>query len=249
MFDTIHGGNKISQQIIVQIRNLIFEGKLSPGEKLPPEHILTKQFGVSRQTLREALRALEFIGLIDIKKGSAGGPCIAEMDSSNALEILTNYLYFKKLTINHLSEVRKIVEPPAAAMAAAIMTEEELEEMGKVIETSRKANLDSPVIQETGYYDLRFHRLIGECTRNPLLIIIIDFIETVMEDMKRLHRVEKKYYTSIFQSHELIYEALRARDGKAASSEMYAHIIDVQNHLFTSGDTGVWEITAPLIQE
>jgi GntR family transcriptional repressor for pyruvate dehydrogenase complex len=110
MFSTVRG-NKISQQIIAQIRGMIFEGKLSTGDKLPPENILTEQFGVSRQTLREALRALEFIGLIEIKKGTAGGPCIAEMDSSIAQEMLANYLYFKNISVKQVSRSEELSNP------------------------------------------------------------------------------------------------------------------------------------------
>lgn len=239
MFNTVRG-NKISQEIIAQIRNMIFEGKLSAGDKLPPENILTEQFGVSRQTLREALRALEFIGLIEIKKGTAGGPCIAEMDSAIAQEMLANYLYFKKLSMTHVTEFRKIVEPTATAIAAKNITDEELKELGEQVERARKASLESPVLWNTGRYDLDFHRFIGRCTRNPFLEIVIDFLETVMEDMKHHHLVEKKYYLEIFKAHERIYAAMLKRDPELAQKEMHDHIVDVENHLLPLAANDVW---------
>jgi len=240
MFSAVRG-NKISQQIIAQIRGMIFEGKLSTGDKLPPENVLTEQFGVSRQTLREALRALEFIGLIEIKKGTAGGPCIAEMDSSIAQEMLANYLYFKNISVSQVSEIRKIIEPQAAAIATGTITDEELKSLGDIVEISRTVDLDNPDLWNTGSYDLAFHRIIGSSTRNPILIFIIDFIEAVMEDMKRHHLVEKEYYSQIFDAHERIYKALRARDPEKASAEMLEHVVDVQEHLISAKDAGVWE--------
>ena len=161
MFNQVRG-NKISHEIIAQIRSMIFKGKLSAGDKLPSENILTEEFGVSRQTLREALRALEFIGLIEIKKGTNGGPCIAEMDGDIAEEMLANYLYFKKLSVNQITDFRRIVEPPAAATAAIEMTNSELEEIEKLVEVSRKASLESFEVWKTGRYDMNFHKLIGQ---------------------------------------------------------------------------------------
>ena len=119
MFNAV-GFNKASQQIISQIRGLILEGKLSPGDRLPSENALTAQFQVSKQTLREALRALEYMGLIEIKKGVTGGAYVVEVDPGVAKEILTNFLFFKNLTIRNLSEIRKIIEPYAAGVAARI---------------------------------------------------------------------------------------------------------------------------------
>ena len=91
--------NKTTDIIIERIRTAILEGKLKPGDKLPPEKELGDQFGVSRQTMRESLRALEHMGLIILKKGSGGGAFIVEVERQVATQNLANYLYFKNLTI------------------------------------------------------------------------------------------------------------------------------------------------------
>lgn len=112
------GNNKASDLIICQIRKQILAGKLVPGDRLPAERLLMEQFNVSKQTLREALRVLEFLGLVEIKKEMTGGACILEIDNHTALDILSNFFYFKNLSIRDLAEVRKILEPHAASVAA-----------------------------------------------------------------------------------------------------------------------------------
>ena len=91
--------SKITQKIIDQIRTAILEGKLKPGDILPPEKELMEQFGVSKQTLRESLRALEHMGLIDVRKGIGGGAHIVEVDIEVTKQSLANFLYFKDLSI------------------------------------------------------------------------------------------------------------------------------------------------------
>ncbi len=240
MFESVRG-NKISSEIIFQIRNMIFKGKLNPGDRLPPENILTEQFNVSRQTLREALRALEFIGLIEIKKGAAGGPCIAEVDSVVPQEMLANFLYFKNLSVNQVCDFRKTIEPTAARMAAELITDEQLEELRRIVETSKKIDFQNAEIWKTGRYDLIFHKIIGQASQNPLFIIIIEFLENVMEELKVNHIIKQEEYVEIFRSHEQIYSALKNRDADTAARVMYDHIVSVQEYLNATGDRGVWE--------
>ena len=76
--------NKSSEHIIEQIRKAIFEGQLKPGDRLPPERELTQSFEVSKATLREALRSLEVLGFLEIRKGAAGGPFVTEVDMRKA---------------------------------------------------------------------------------------------------------------------------------------------------------------------
>jgi GntR family transcriptional repressor for pyruvate dehydrogenase complex len=80
MFNSVKS-NKISEHIIEQIRKAIFEGKLKPGDKLPPERELIENFGVSKATLREAMRSLEVLGFLEIRKGASGGAFVTEIDS------------------------------------------------------------------------------------------------------------------------------------------------------------------------
>ena len=230
MFNVIRS-SKAPQLIISQIRKQIFEGKLVPGDRLPSESRLMEQFQVSKQTLREALRALEFIGLIEIKKGTTGGAYIAEMDSQIALEVLANFLYFKKLSINDMTEVRKIVEPYSTGIAAASMQDKDIDTLKNLIEKTRN-EFNSDIDSNHSFNDdLEFHCVIARSTKNPLLILMVDFIESLMADKKTVISPSKEFRTSILEAHERIYNSIITRDSDRARTEMSRHITEVEEYM------------------
>ena len=138
MFDSVKP-NKVSQHIIDQIRNAIFEGRLKPGDKLPSEKELTEKFKVSKATLREALRSLEVLGFLEIRKGVSGGAFVTEVDMMKARDSFTNFLLFKNLSLKDLSEVRLLLEPYIAKKATLAITQEDLRRLGKLITDSDRA--------------------------------------------------------------------------------------------------------------
>lgn len=230
MFNAIRE-NKAPQQIISQIRKQIFEGKLRPGDKLPSEKNLMEEFHVSKQTLREALRALEFVGLVEIKKGNAGGACIAEIDSQIALELLADFLYFKKISIHHLTEVRRVVEPYAAGIAALSITDTDKARLKCLVDEVREACDSDNCVNYSFYKDLEFHCVIANSTKNPLLILIVDFIESLMSDAKKLVNANKEMMLSILNAHEKIYKAIDNKDADLAQEEMRKHINEVEKYM------------------
>src|SRR3972149_1077959 len=110
MFNSVKS-NKISEHIIEQVRKAILDGRLKPGDKLPSERELIENFKVSKVTLREALRSLEVLGFLEIRKGVSGGPFVTEVDMKKARDSFINFLHFKNLSLTNLSEVRLILEP------------------------------------------------------------------------------------------------------------------------------------------
>ncbi len=222
--------SKASQQIVSQIRGLILEGKLAPGDRLPSENTLIDQFHVSRQTLREAMRALEYMGLLEIRKGVTGGAFVVEVDPGIAKEVLTNFLYFRRLTIHNLSEIRRILEPHAAASAAGQMSKEDLARLASIIETSKSVGSDA-YSPDVAAKDLDFHRVIAESTNNPILVLVVDFVETLMGDLKKFMRPDASFSAAVLSAHERIYEAIKAKDDKQAAREMEEHVIEVERSL------------------
>lgn len=230
MFLTIRS-NKASDLIVSQIRKQILTGNLMPGDRLPSERLLMEEFNVSKQTLREALRVLEFLGLVEIKKGATGGACIAEIESQTALDILANYLYFKNLSMQNLSDVRKIIEPHAAAVAAKTMTDEELDELKRLIDSSKEHYTSGKVQEEPFNNELDFHCVIANSTKNPLLMLIVEFVESLISDQKTTIKLDKPFLASVIEAHERIYHAIAERDGELAQKEMARHICDVEDAL------------------
>ncbi|MEN8243556.1 MAG: FadR/GntR family transcriptional regulator [Thermodesulfobacteriota bacterium] len=232
----------ITQKIIDQIRTAILEGKLKPGDILPPEKELTEQFGVSKQTLRESLRALEHMGLIDVRKGIGGGAHIVEVDIEVTKQSLANFLYFKDLSIENLSELRKLIEPHAAARAAEAMSAEDLRTLNELNKLARE-NLDKKFMQEMSINEINFHRVIAQTTSNPILVLILDFVEDLLEDFKKVLKPDLAFSKSVLDAHDRIYEAICDKDPEKASAEMYRHVHEVEEHLAKlKEDIDLWQV-------
>jgi len=222
--------NKTTEIIIGQIRTAILEGRLRPGDRLPPEKQLGEQFQVSKQTLRESMRALEHMGLIEVRKGVGGGAFIVAVDEHVAARSLANYLYFKNLTIENLSEFRRIMEPYAASRAAERMSEASISQLEQ-INASTRANLRDKNWEQVSRDEIDFHRLIARQTENPILILMLDFVETLLEDFKKILKPDADFMRSVLEAHEGIHAAIAAGDGRLASERMRDHVVDVEVYL------------------
>jgi GntR family transcriptional repressor for pyruvate dehydrogenase complex len=221
---------KITQKIIDQIRTAILAGKLKPGDRLPPERELMEQFQVSKQTLRESLRALEHVGLIDVRKGVGGGAFIVEVDIEVTKENLANFLYFKNLSIENLSELRKLLEPHSAQKAAESISQADLLKLRKLNESARR-HLAQDALQEITGNEIQFHRILAENTGNPILALMLEFVENLLEDFKKLLKPDRNFSKSVLEAHEMIYAAIENKDPQKASQEMFRHVHDVEIHL------------------
>ncbi len=222
--------NKVSEHIIEQIRRAIFEGKLKPGDKLSSGRELMKTFHVSKVTLREALRSLEILGFLEIRKGVSGGAFVTEVDMKKARDSFTNFLLFKNLSLSNLSEVRLILEPYIAEKAALAITEEDLkglEKLNKECEYILKKNI--PI--ESRKNEIEYHRIIGSVTGNPILMFILDFVENLLIDTKEILQPGKEFSQRVLNAHKRIYKALRERDPKKVREEMIKHVREVEKDL------------------
>jgi GntR family transcriptional repressor for pyruvate dehydrogenase complex len=222
---------KISDQIIDQVRQAIFEKHLTPGDKLPPEKELKDVFKVSKSTLREALHSLENMGFLTIRKGASGGAFVTEVDVRKAGESLSNFLHFQNLSLRDLSDVRILVESHIAEMAARKITEEKLLMLGKMMDDfAEQLKRNIPI----KLYDnqIEFHRILGLAVGNPLLIFILDFISNILLDAKRVLKPRKEFYRKVFRAHKLIYKALLERDSRKAREAMIQHIQEEEEDLF-----------------
>ena len=226
MFKSVKS-NKISEHIVEQIRRAIFEGRLKPGDKLPPEKELIKTFHVSKATLREAMRSLEVLGFLEIRKGVSGGAFVTEVDMKKARDSFTNFLLFKNLSLSNLFEVRLILEPYIAEKAALAITEEDLrrlENLNKECEYVLKN--DIPI--EYRKKEIEYHQIIGSVSDNPILMFILDFVENLLIDTKEILRPGKEFSQKVLNAHKRIYKALVERDPKKAREEMVKHVREVE---------------------
>ncbi len=229
MFDSVKS-DKIPQHIIDQIRSAIFDGRLRPGDKLPSERELAEKFKVSKATLREALRSLEVLGFLQMRKGISGGAFVTEVDMVKARDSFTNFLLFKNLSLEDLSEVRLLLEPYIAAKATPAITEEDLQRLEKLIKDSEHA-MKNHLSMASRQDEIEFHRIIASITGNPILMFILDFVESLLIDTKEILSPGKEFSGKVLRAHRRIYNAFLERNVKKVHEEMVRHIREVEKDL------------------
>lgn len=224
--------NKVSDHIVEQVREAVFEGRLKPGDRLPSEKELIERFQVARGTLREALRSLESLGFVEIRKGASGGAFIREIDIEKVRESFADFLHFKKPSIQDLQEVLLIFEPRIAAKAASVIGPEDLLRLKNHQEACAQAVKHDTADRIRNRW-IEFHRIIANSCGNPILAFLLDVIRHLSRagiDVTR-KPYTKKFNQANLKAHQDIYEALVERDPERASELMTRHIIEVEEML------------------
>ena len=227
VFNQVRQG-RISDNIVAQVKDAIFGGIYRPGDKLPSETELKRLFNVSRVPLREALRSLQEMGLITIKPGVLGGAFVAEMGTKSVSESLVNMMRLGKISINHIWQFRLLIEPSICRLASLQRTDWDIQELEEVLSIREKAvrARKIPVVS-----DIDFHKAIARCTKNPLLILIMDAVgQSLFEFFKRLH-FSLSDHQSINKFHREILDCIKRRESEKAGDLMHGHLIDVQKRL------------------
>lgn len=218
---------RLYEQIIEQIQNLIIEGKIRPGDKLPSERELGEQFGVSRTAVREAVKALREKGLVDVQPGR--GTFIADITGSTSEAMRDSLGLLVKIGLGNdlgkLVQVRTLLEPGIAALAAEMATEEDIQAMQQAVDIMDASMTDSERYAEA---DLKFHLALAGATQNPLIPILIDpVVDLLREQRLRIFLVEGGPQRGQYH-HKQILTAVKQCDSAAASQAMCAHLEQVR---------------------
>lgn len=222
---------KASHQIITKIRNAILTEKLTEGERLPTEPELMRHFGVSRQTIREALCALESMGLLAVRAGIHGGAYIRSVDMDTAQAGLSNFLSGKDFSINNITEVRLALEPYAARVAAAHMDGQAKSDLRSLVARSRKAIEQEEEVRKLRRSEVAFHELIIAATENPIFILMHHFSEHLLWDVKKQLKTQREFSLQVLAAHEKILAAIEESDENLAEQYMRDDILQVESSL------------------
>jgi DNA-binding FadR family transcriptional regulator len=199
-----------------QIKALIVSRQLVAGEALPPERAFAARLGVSRSTLREALRALTEQGIVAARQGSGW---LVQPDGATAAGNLAVFFRLEDVTFEQVFEARMANEPAIARLAAERRTDDELAEI-----VSAQAAMDDPASPEAFLHaDTAFHALIATAAHNVLLSFQMTPTMSLLEDA-RLAVVAHDGAQTSQPEHRRIVDAIRARDGEAAEAAMRDHI-------------------------
>lgn len=213
----------LSQKIERNIEIAIREKRIPVGAKLPTERELCESFSVSRTALREALRRLSARGLIKIQKGS--GMYVSEIKIEDAVKSLNLYydLKFDENLIPQIIQVRKIMEPEIAKLAARNANQEAIEEMESSLEEFIACDPDN-VQRETDLHN-RFHLILAKAARNPIIQITMEPIYSLLPRMRNLFygNIDNEK-GNIIKFHKEIIKAIKKRDEEKAHAVMQKHL-------------------------
>ena len=206
---------------------MIVSGTLRAGDRLPKEADLAAELGLSRSSLREAVRALSLMNILDVRQGD--GTYVTSLEPTLLLEALSFIVDFHRdATVLELLAVRRILEPAATAMAAERATDAELEELGKLLDSLG----ESPSADELVANDLEFHRRIVACSGNSVLSSLVETM-SAPTTRARVWRglTQAGAWERTLAEHRAILHAMVLRDAEAARSWSTVHIASVEQWL------------------
>ena len=233
---------KVYEEIVEQIKKLIVDGKLQPGDKLLSERELSETLTVSRASVREAFSALEMMGIIEIRHGE--GSFVRQVSYASMLDSLSFLLQVEMDDVKHLQEVRKIMEVEMAGIAAVRAMPQDVEDMQRALHNMVE-EVNSGEME--GVADADFHFAIARATHNPVLVRVMKTLSDVMTNTfhfprQRLFLVENMAEV-FYRSHYGIYESIVAKDSQAARSKMSDHLTFVEEAMMRLKRSGLVPIT------
>lgn len=226
-----------TDDVVNGIKRMILSGELHPGERLPVEKELAETLGVSRGSLREGVRALSILGVLNTRQGD--GTYVTALDLSRLLAPMGFVVDLQgDGQARHVHAIRRLLECEAARLAAPVITEDALAEAEKLLDEARELLETRPDEHERIIeIDIAFHRIIAEHTGNPVLAGMIEALasRTVRERLWRSLRQESADRRT-HEEHLAILRALRARDSDVARIRMANHLLGVEESLPDAAD-------------
>ncbi len=220
---------RVSKEIVDQVRDLISSGRLGPGDRLPSERELAQTFRVGRSTVREAIRSMESLGLIEVRPGE--GTFLAGASVKQGRDPLTANLYRTWSTQLKLFEVRAVLEPGLARLAARRASAEQTDRMRDALK-GQEARVEhgEAYVKEDG----AFHLLIAEASGNEILLRIVDELMGLLEETRHSSWKRGDRPNRSLKQHWAILQAIEERNPTMAERRMREHIRSIERIVFTS---------------
>ena len=225
-FLTPVGRTTLTSDICRKLANHLIRGDWQEGEKIPPERVLCQQLGVGRASLREAMKALEIMGMIEIHLGD--GTYVCKRSDFFARPLLWAIASSGKAEAQELSEARKLIEVELAGLAAQRATDEELKAAGACLEQMEKSGANS---KEFLNADIGFHLAIAQAGHNAILLNALLLIRNLMQRWIGGALAVTGVQETALRQHKDIFAALLRRDRDAARAAMGGHLEEMAKHL------------------
>jgi len=214
--------NKVYEEVAKQIERLILK-KLQPGDKLPSERELAEMLQVSRSSIRDAIRGLELMGLVEPRQGA--GTIVREVSAESLVNPFANALKHRQELVGELLDFRKMLEPPLAARAATHATPDEISEMEEILQR-QEATLSRGEASITE--DAEFHYSVALASGNSVVLKVLDILMDLLRETRERSLQLKGRPQKSLAGHRRILAAIKRHDGEAAKAAMRRHIEDVE---------------------
>jgi|CXWL01.1.fsa_nt_gi DNA-binding FadR family transcriptional regulator len=224
---------RVFEEITAQLRRRVIHGHLKPGDRLPAERDLAARLGVSRNTVREALRVLEMAGVLRLQKGATGGAFVASPKGEVVAVAFHDMFQLGSVTPEQLTEARLFIEEPVIRLACERRTEEDLAKLERNVEASLRASKEANFpLRST--INLEFHNILARATRNPMFVAIIGGMISVMQHF--VNTIGPPRGNAVFESRRRFIAHLRARRADAAIAEMADFLREVRRQYLSRLD-------------
>jgi GntR family transcriptional repressor for pyruvate dehydrogenase complex len=220
---------RVSEEIIGQVRDLITSGRLKIGDRLPAERELAKILQVGRSTVREAIRAMESLGILQARPGE--GTFLVSNPADQKPDPFTANAFKSWENQRKLFEVRMVIEPDLAALAARRASFEQIVKMREILQ-EQEASVKQGEIGIKA--DTAFHFLLAEAAGNEILVRIMDSLMTLLHETREASLHTSGRSVSSLKQHKAIIRAIEARDPVAAERRMREHIAGMEKLVFAT---------------
>lgn len=227
-------------EIIAQVRQLIDDGQLSPGDRLPPERALAEQFAVSRNTVREAFRMLEISGIITTRRGQKGGAFITQSGSSAVAASVSQRLSLTDFSLEDLTDCMRWLCELVVRQAAPKLTAEDFAQLEA--NTARGGELSDAVERAVVLAD--FYNILAAATENPVLAVLVDTLTSIIRSL--LPRLDTQNHEFVVRARRKMIKLLKEGEVELAAQELDRYLVRLHAR-WLKADDGRAIHTAPLL--
>ena len=226
---------KRTDDIAEQVKDLIVQQSLSPGDRLPNERELIDRFEASKSTVREALKSLETQGLIRSRTGPGGGTFVAQLSGSRAMELLGNYFFFRQPSIGDIYAVRIELEPELAASVVGHMGDDDFRKLQDTMQIYQHSPRDRGEEYRQRMAELDFHSVLADLSPNPILGFMCGFMQNLLRNLTICRQIYAEPNPELRESglhyQIALIRALKDQDAEAARKIMREHMVQARRYM------------------
>ncbi|GAA5232974.1 FadR/GntR family transcriptional regulator [Verticiella sediminum] len=228
-------GPRPADEIIAQVREHLQQGRLKVGSRLPSERELSSQFQVSRNSVRQALRSLANMGLLDIRLGANGGPVVRGGGAEAVLSGLSDLYALGTIRPEHLTQVRVLLGVEVVRLACSAFDDSELAVLRNNVQEASQAADAGDLARRTSL-NLDFYRILARMTRNPILELLTDAVLVLTE--RFVEQTGRTSNRSVMPMRRKMLQLLEQRDADAAADVMRQHLMQLQRIYLKAAPAG-----------